>query len=551
MKPTRQQIVDANPLPTYLASIGHPVTTQGVKTVCCCPFHEDKHPSMSVDVAKGVWYCFVCGFGGSVIDIVIRLKGCTVKESMHLLAESSGLIRKEDFEKPRLDATYEYKDAHGKTVMKVDRTEIGLKKRFAQYQEGPNGERINTVSGVQRTLYRLERWAGKQDIHIVEGEKCVHALERLGFDVTCNPGGSSAWVDAFAVYLKSKDVTIWPDNDAPGQKWAEAVVKSLDGQVKSVRTMKVPAPYNDVADLIDAQGDGMASEMIATIDKDTPRLTKSVNVPLLSAEECYNLYQKRVNTMDNEGVDLSKWLPSLHSCSRVLLPGDLAMFMSDTGAGKTSVLVNIAQSQRPIPTIFFQLELSPEPMCERFIARTHRIDTLEVERSTRRGDKYDVTMWDHVFICPKSKVTIEDMEEIIEQAELKIMRRPALVLVDYVGLMAGGTGKRYERLSTIAEGLKTLARSTETVIIMASQIRRDPDRMEIDLHDAKDSGSFENSAQLVMGAWRPSTNRMMIKILKQTKRAGQVTIECAFDGNRQMITELSNKQDMEAVNEGD
>jgi replicative DNA helicase len=179
------------------------------------------------------------------------------------------------------------------------------------------------------------------------------------------------------------------------------------------------------------------------------------------------------------------------------------------------------------------------------------MDTLEVERSTRRGDKYDVSMWDHVFICPKSKVTIEDMEEIIEQSELKIMRRPALVLVDYVGLMAGGTGKRYERLSTIAEGLKTLARSTETVIIMASQIRRDPDRLEIDLHDAKDSGSFENSAQLVMGAWRPSQDRMSIKILKQTKRAGQVTIECAFDGNRQTITELSNGREMEAANEGD
>ena len=63
MKPTRDQIVNAHPLPTYLASIGHPVTTQGAKTVCCCPFHEDKHPSMSVDVAKGVWYCLVCGFG--------------------------------------------------------------------------------------------------------------------------------------------------------------------------------------------------------------------------------------------------------------------------------------------------------------------------------------------------------------------------------------------------------------------------------------------------------------------------------------------------------
>jgi replicative DNA helicase len=202
-------------------------------------------------------------------------------------------------------------------------------------------------------------------------------------------------------------------------------------------------------------------------------------------------------------------------------------------------LINIAQSQRPIPTIFFQLELSPEPMCERFIARTIGTDTLHVEQATQRGEEFDVSLWDHVFICPKSKVSLEDMESIINQAELKMRKRPVLILVDYVGLMGGGgNGKRYERLSTIAEGLKTLARSTETVIIMASQIRRDPERVEVDLHDAKDSGSVENSAQLVMGAWRPSPETMTIKILKQTKRAGQVKIDCTFDGNKQTIREL-------------
>jgi replicative DNA helicase len=131
------------------------------------------------------------------------------------------------------------------------------------------------------------------------------------------------------------------------------------------------------------------------------------------------------------------------------------------------------------------------------------------------------------------------MEEIIERAELKIGQRPRLILVDYVGLMGGGgTGKRYERMSTIAEGLKVLARATDTVVIMASQVRREEGRVEIDLHSAKDSGSVENSAQLVLGAWRPTIDRMCVRILKQTKRAGSVDINCIFDGHRQKIVEL-------------
>jgi replicative DNA helicase len=193
-----------------------------------------------------------------------------------------------------------------------------------------------------------------------------------------------------------------------------------------------------------------------------------------------------------------------------------------------------------LPTLFFQIELSPEPMCERFISRSTGIDTLEVESRTRQGEVFDVSPWDHVYHCNDSRIDLEKMEDIIDRAELKMGKRPVLVLVDYVGLMAGGGGgKRYERMSTIAEGLKTLARSSETVIIIASQVKRDPEREEVDLHDAKDSGSVENSAQLVMGAWRPSVDRMSIKILKQTKRAGQVTIDCSFNGDKQLIQELS------------
>ena len=74
--------------------------------------------------------------------------------------------------------------------------------------------------------------------------------------------------------------------------------------------------------------------------------------------------------------------------------------------------------------------------------------------------------------------------------------------------------------------------------MLASQVRRDEERKSVDLHDAKDSGSIENSAQLVLGAWRSGGDRMTIKVLKQTKMAGRGTIECRFDGNKQIIAEL-------------
>ena len=36
----------------------------------CCPFHDDKHPSMKIDKN---YYCFACGVGGDVVDYVSRM----------------------------------------------------------------------------------------------------------------------------------------------------------------------------------------------------------------------------------------------------------------------------------------------------------------------------------------------------------------------------------------------------------------------------------------------------------------------------------------------
>ncbi len=38
----------------------------------CCPFHDDKHPSMKIDKN---YHCFACGVGGDVIDYVSRMFG--------------------------------------------------------------------------------------------------------------------------------------------------------------------------------------------------------------------------------------------------------------------------------------------------------------------------------------------------------------------------------------------------------------------------------------------------------------------------------------------
>jgi hypothetical protein len=535
MTSLRNQIIEHTPLDLYLRSIGVTVPENRTgKLMASCPLHEDKTPSLSADISKGLWKCFSCGQGGTVIDLQMRVAGMTCKDAMFALAEKAGIAIDE---KPRKTETYAYKDAYGKDVMRVDRIEAGRKKKFRQYVVEADGKERNGLDGVARSLYRLERWHGRKQVSVCEGEKCVHALESLGHDATTNPGGSGGWLSAYAESLKDKHIEIWPDNDEPGEKWLAAVMESLKGKCAALKICRIPAPYNDVADLLDAKGEEAAAEAMLSICDAADWIEKGVVVDLMSSREVYEKYKKRVRDERETGIDLGRWLPSLRSNARPLNPGDLMLVLADTGVGKTGILTNIAYSQPETPTILFELELSPEAMCERFIARDTGTETLEVERAVRAGREFDVAGWGHVFICPSSKLTTEDMEQIIIESELKIGRKPGLVLVDYVGLVSGGAGKRYERMSTIAEDMKRLARVTDTVVCIASQVTRKEDRVEIGLHDAKDSGSLENSAQLVIGAWRPDAGTITLKVLKQTKRAGQITIECNYDGNRQKITE--------------
>ena len=54
----------------------------------CCPFHNDRHPSMKV--SEG-YYCFGCGEKGDVINFVAKLHNLSQYEAAKKLALDFGL----------------------------------------------------------------------------------------------------------------------------------------------------------------------------------------------------------------------------------------------------------------------------------------------------------------------------------------------------------------------------------------------------------------------------------------------------------------------------
>ncbi len=64
---------------------------KGANWMACCPFHQEKSPSFSVNPSKGFYKCFGCGKGGTAFNFVMEMEGLNFPEAVKRVAEMSGV----------------------------------------------------------------------------------------------------------------------------------------------------------------------------------------------------------------------------------------------------------------------------------------------------------------------------------------------------------------------------------------------------------------------------------------------------------------------------
>jgi DNA primase len=60
---------------------------KGANWMACCPFHQEKTPSFSVNPSKDIFYCFGCQKGGSVFNFVMEIERVSFPEAIKIVAE--------------------------------------------------------------------------------------------------------------------------------------------------------------------------------------------------------------------------------------------------------------------------------------------------------------------------------------------------------------------------------------------------------------------------------------------------------------------------------
>lgn len=238
-----------------------------------CPFHDDKNPSLSVNLKSGAYHCHACGAKGDVFNFLQARYALTFPQAVQKLAEFAGvsfaapvahLERKSkelpecpfDWNNPTHTYTYFYPGgAQAFDILRCEKE--GYRKAIRQsagFDE--RGNRLKGLNGAELCLYNLHSYHDRPGLDkssfvvIVEGENKAEALIGLGVPATCNSGGAGKWKDDYSAYLKGKAVVILPDNDKAGKEHALQVAASVFSHAESVKIVELPG-LPEKGDIID------------------------------------------------------------------------------------------------------------------------------------------------------------------------------------------------------------------------------------------------------------------------------------------------------------
>lgn len=168
-------------------------------------------------------------------------------------------------------ARWPYRDAKGRLLFLAVRFEpVGERKEVIPLtyceKDGRRAWRWQALPA-PRPLYGLDKLAARPEapVLVTEGEKKVEPAEKFfpEYVAVTSPGGSGAAGKADWTPLKGRRVTVWPDADDAGRRYADDVARLAHAAgAASVAVVPVPEDFPEGWDLADAPPDGWTAERL-------------------------------------------------------------------------------------------------------------------------------------------------------------------------------------------------------------------------------------------------------------------------------------------------
>ena len=497
-----------------------------------CPVHQGKDPNFVVDPNSGLAHCHSrCGRGWDLISLEQELSGLDFPRAKERVFELVGRP-KVPWEERNVTAIYDYTDAQGKLLYQVLRY-VG--KEFKQRRaDGSWG-----LGGIERVPYRLEKLHSSRFAAIVEGEKDVLTLERIGMVATCNNGGAGNFKSELAQYFAGKDVAIFPDNDDPGREHAIKIAAMLSPVAQSVKIVELPdlPAKGDISDFVAAGGkledlrELYRKATIWSVDwefgSSVPDENEKYIHDFTSGIEAAGGLTEFWNLGTLVGLE-TPWRKLSRALGGGMRNGEFYVIGANQGAGKTSMALQfiMAAIRRHEGVLMFSMEMGWRSVFQRMAAIEARVNLLEltdcqyIVRKRASDPETRLRASSHIeqvmpvlckatselaslplLVSTKSSIHPEYIAE--ETARLRKRAKIKLVVVDHMQLMrsTGSTRGDYEKFTAISRDLKQTAVDLDIPVLLLSQTSRansNDKRGELEVSDLRGSGAIEEDAAAVM-----------------------------------------------------
>jgi len=240
---------------------------------------------------------------------------------------------------------------------------------------------------------------------------------------------------------------------------------------------------------------------------------------------------------------------------------DLIILAARPSMGKTAFVLNLAHNvavSAKEPVLIFSLEMSKEQLVDRLLSMQSGVDAWALRTGNltdsdfeKLGDAMGVLGEAPIYIDDTPGITVSDLRTKARREAH--VRKPGLIVVDYLQLMSGGSrfggeGNRVQEISEISRGLKGVARELNVPLIALSQLSRSVESRSPQipqLADLRESGSIEQDADIVAFIYRedyynPETERKNITdiLIKKHRNGALRNIELYFDRDKQRFRSL-------------
>ena len=231
--------------------------------------------------------------------------------------------------------------------------------------------------------------------------------------------------------------------------------------------------------------------------------------------------------------------------------GDVVMIGGYPSDGKTALALSMAYHMAKTHKVgFFSLETSKQKVRDRMVSHVAQISAQAIKRRA-------LTEADWKLLAEKSADMVKRDLTVLRGAGTTVSEIQAIsqaygfqiIFIDYVQLVVPELDRRanrQEQMASVSIALHTFAQATGTLVVELAQLTR-PERAgswrEPDMHDLKETGQFEQDADMIYLLFRPDPkdktlsqdDHRMLKIAKN-KEFRRGTWPLYFDGDKQTFS---------------